>query len=175
MALSERQATRGTTPFAYATPYSNAPVQEVPVIRHGSIARTAAAEDEGPVHGVDELYNIEIYESGSDESYQNDGSGSHDSAEMVALDQPTRAVRSSQPGQYLPEDEPWPGIEDQENVSDGENIDPNQAGQTERRSQGSSQPSEYPSTRSMWPEEGARFHIHEDAEEDAEEDDGQRM
>ncbi|KAH8911754.1 hypothetical protein BR93DRAFT_932884 [Coniochaeta sp. PMI_546] len=100
----------------------------------------------------------------------------------------------------LPEDEPWPGIED---MSDGENVDPDlllgesdeeaeveveigdvsMRGDGGREREGSSQPSEYPSTQRAWhvtPETGGQgrraeergvdsgvgFRIHEDLEGD---------
>ncbi len=45
----------------------------------------------------------------------------------------------------LPEDEPWPGIED--NMSDGENVDPESTDADDDDDDNiSSQPSEYPST-----------------------------
>ena len=60
----------------------------------------------------------------------------------------------------LPEDEPWPGIEDQENLSDGENIAPRYS---DGQSDSSSQPSEYPSTQRVWPaDDDEGFRIHED-------------
>ncbi|KAH6661726.1 hypothetical protein EV126DRAFT_496630 [Verticillium dahliae] len=71
--------------------------------------------------------------------------------------------------QLQPEDEPWPGIEDQDRISDGENIDP-LFSQTadDATSVASSQPSEYPSTQRGWGAQGADddddmgFRIHED-------------
>ncbi|KAL9943231.1 hypothetical protein ACHAO5_007147 [Verticillium nonalfalfae] len=71
--------------------------------------------------------------------------------------------------QLQPEDEPWPGIEDQDRISDVENIDP-LFSQTadDATSVASSQPSEYPSTQRGWGAQGADddddmgFRIHED-------------
>ncbi|KAF7543787.1 hypothetical protein G7Z17_g10461 [Cylindrodendrum hubeiense] len=152
--LTDRQPARGTTPFAYATPYSNAPLQEVRGVRGSSMVRAAPeyASDEDPD------FNIEIYESGSEGLYEDDES-------IVSVDEMAQvevnASRGSQRRQ-LPEDEPWPGIEDQDQLSDGENIDPQEA---DEGSNASSQPSEYPSTQTAWPEEeAAGFHIHEDDE-----------
>ncbi|KAJ3515978.1 hypothetical protein NM208_g14907 [Fusarium decemcellulare] len=97
-----------------------------------------------------------IYESGSDDMYDDDESVG--GMEIVVQDQ-ANADQGSQ-GWQLPEDEPWPGIEDQDNVSDGENIDPLQV---EPHSNASSQPSEYPSTQSAWPNgDASGFQIHED-------------
>lgn len=154
MGISDRQPARGTTPFAYATPYSNAPLQEVRSTRGGSVANNVAlftSDDEDPED------DIEIFESDSDDDLYNDD-GSDRSVEMVAHAQPNPDL-SSQPW-YLPEDEPWPGIEDQgRRLSDGENIDPRESD----HSNVSSQPSEYPSTQSAWPaEDNGGFQIHED-------------
>ncbi|POR34687.1 Uncharacterized protein TPAR_05115 [Tolypocladium paradoxum] len=165
--FNDRTAPRGTTPFAYATPYSNAPLQEIRPVRGSSVARTGTEYAPEPDY---ELPNINIYESGSEEdSYVNgeddDDGDENDSAssEVVTHAQPDRLHDSQQ--WQLPEDEPWPGIEDQERMSDGENIDPHQQNeqQNDRRSEASSQPSEYPSTNRAWPDDGAAgFHIHED-------------
>lgn len=154
LGLSDRQPARGTTPFAYATPFSNAPLQERPV-RAGSSA-PAAVQD-----GLDDDsdFDFQICESGSDDMYDDDDE-SAGIVEMVVQDH-TNTNQGSQ-GWQLPEDEPWPGIEDPNNVSDGENIDPLQA---DRHSNASSQPSEYPSTQSAWPNgDTSGFHIHEDEE-----------
>ncbi|KAF4466454.1 hypothetical protein FALBO_6695 [Fusarium albosuccineum] len=151
LGLTDRQPVRGNTPFAYATPYSNAPLQERPV-RGGSSA-PAPAQGE---FDDDSDFDIEIYESGSDDMYDDDESVG--GMEIVVQDQ-ANADQGSQ-GWQLPEDEPWPGIEDQDNVSDGENIDPLQV---EPHSNASSQPSEYPSTQSAWPNgDASGFQIHED-------------
>ena len=156
MSITDRQHVRGTTPFAYATPHSNVPLQDVRGVRAGSAAPIPPEYMADMDYEPDELFEIEIYESESeDSSYDDDGSG-----EVVTHGQ-ANALRDSHQWQ-LPEDEPWPGIEDQEHMSDGENIDPKE---TDRRSVASSQPSEYPSTQRAWPEDGgAGFHIHEDDE-----------
>lgn len=154
LGLSDRQPARGTTPFAYATPFSNAPLQERPV-RAGSSA-PAAVQD-----GLDDDsdFDFQICESGSDDMYDDDDESSG-VVEMVVQDH-TNTNQGSQ-GWQLPEDEPWPGIEDPNNVSDGENIDPLQA---DHHSNASSQPSEYPSTQNAWPNgDTSGFHIHEDEE-----------
>ncbi|KAK7431717.1 hypothetical protein QQZ08_001654 [Neonectria magnoliae] len=152
--LTDRQPARGTTPFAYATPYSNAPLQEVNGVRGNSVSRAAPqfASDHDPD------FDINIYESGSEALYEDDESvASMEDIAQVELDADGDSQR-----RQLPEDEPWPGIEDQNHVSDGENIDPHEADQ---RSNASSQPSEYPSTQSAWPaDDTAGFHIHEDDE-----------
>ena len=156
MGITDRQAVRGTTPFAYATPYSNAPLQEVRTVRGGSVAHNVApyaSDDEDPED------DIEIFESDSDDDLYNDDE-SVGSIEIVANAQPNPDFSSQ--AWYLPEDEPWPGIEDQDRLSDGENIDPRES---DHNSNASSQPSEYPSTQSAWPgEDNAGFQIHEDDE-----------
>jgi hypothetical protein len=107
----------------------------------------------------DELYDIEIYESASDGAFDGgDGDDSMESDELVTHAQPN-PDHDSQLHRQLPEDEPWPGIEDQDRMSDGENVDPRQDG---HRSDASSQPSEYPSTQRQWPGDDAAFEIHED-------------
>lgn len=112
-------------------------------------------------HDMDELYEIEIYESDSDVSYQDDGD--EEDEEMVTHPRLELGGDSQQQPRQLPEDEPWPGIEDQQG-SDGENIDPHHV-EFDARSEASSQPSEYPSTQSAWPDElsgQGGFQIHED-------------
>ena len=156
MGIPDRQHVRGTTPFAYATPHSNVPLQEVRPVRAGSAAPIPPEYMAGMDYEPDELFEIEIFESDSEDGSYDDS----DNGEIVTHDQ-ADAGRGSQQRQ-LPEDEPWPGIEDQERMSDGENIDPQEV---DRRSVASSQPSEYPSTQRAWPEDGgAGFHIHEDDE-----------
>lgn len=154
---------RRMTPLnAYATPFSNAPVdypphrmqshsRSVPVYEnedkdmdfdddHGSSTDpdidAYQDEDEGDV--LDEL------ESNSDDRHH------HPTGEHQPLQdhQPS----SSQP--QGPEDEVWPGIEDNI-MSDGENIDPfdidvEDGDDADNRSDVSSQPSEYPSNQRAW-------------------------
>lgn len=159
MGFSDRQHVRGTTPFAYATPHSNAPLQEVRPVRAGSAAPIPPEYMADMDHDLDELFEIEIYESESDESFD-DG----DSDEVGVTHGQAGAMHHDSQEWPLPEDEPWPGIEDQEHMSDGENIDPNKEEEEDRRSDASSQPSEYPSTQRPWPEEQGGFQIHEDDE-----------
>jgi hypothetical protein len=83
----------------------------------------------------------------------------------------------------LPEDEPWPGIED--HMSNGENVDPlsteiDIADEVDEQSNVSSQPSEYPSTQRAWHKDenqrresslgedldDVEFEIHEDGDVD---------
>ncbi|KAH6968423.1 hypothetical protein HG530_013634 [Fusarium avenaceum] len=149
---TDRQVARGTTPFAYATPHSNAPLQERP-IRAGSCAPAAVQED----FDDDSDFNIEIYESGSEDL--DDSEGEH---EMEIITHKDAVLEQGLQGWQLPEDEPWPGIEDQGHASDDENADPHH---TDPGSNVSSQPSEYPSTQNVWPNNNAaEFQIHEDDE-----------
>ncbi|CEI67177.1 unnamed protein product [Fusarium venenatum] len=150
MGLGDRQQARGTTPFAYATPFSNAPLQERP-LRSGSVAPTAAQDE----FDDDSDFNIDIYESGSDDMEDNE---SVDGMEVVTHEQALPGRRSQ--GWQLPEDEPWPGIEDQRAAEDNENVDPHHS---DPASNVSSQPSEYPSHQNVWPNNNStEFHIHED-------------
>ena len=173
--LSERFIARGTTPVAYATPYSNAPLQEVRVERSGSVGSRGTRErGSNGAYGIDELYNIEIYESSSDEMRDEDFTNDSEEDPDMALEMTgatSRLTGDSQQAAQLPEDEAWPGIEDRDHMSDGENIDPDHVDQ---RSDVSSQPSEYPSTQLAWPKDGSRFQIHEDANEDGEEGNEER-
>lgn len=155
-----RLQARGVTPLYYATPFSNAPVAE-------SRSRGSAAPGRDYASGDDEDYD-DIYDSGTTNIYEDgDDDASGTSVELVAH-HIIRQSNYSQPRQ--PEDEPWPGIEDQDRVSDGENIDPlfSPTADDDATSVASSQPSEYPSTQRGWelpgPNEGAGFHIHEDVQ-----------
>lgn len=77
LAFSDRHAARGTTPFAYVTPYSNTPLQEIRTVRGSSVARTVAEYGAKPGY---ELPGIGS-ESGSHESYvdgDDDGSATSD-------------------------------------------------------------------------------------------------
>lgn len=152
---------RGMTPFAYATPYSNAPIQEVRGVRSGSVVRFDAQhqyyDHQGPIAPENDE-DIEIYESDSD--YEDDSG----SVRMVVPDaQPD--PRHVPEGYPMSEDEPWPGIEDQVQRPDTENIDPRAgAGGDEHGDNHSSQPSEYPSTQIIKRDEDEEddFRIHED-------------
>ncbi|KAK0387442.1 hypothetical protein NLU13_5754 [Sarocladium strictum] len=170
LALQERQHARGTTPFAYATPHSNAPLQEMRSIRAGSAQPMDMDYYGGPHADEDGDFDIQIYESESEDADFDGSSESAEEEEMMTHAQPRRPeslVRQAHA--MLPEDEPWPGIEDQElHGSDGENVDPSAIGDREDvASDVSSQPSEYPSTQRAWPEGGVEggFLIHEDGDE----------
>lgn len=173
----DRQPTRGMTPFAYATPHSNAPGPAPPQqpqqdgyrARSGSVVRfephqpyyrhRSSSRPTAPTAMfVDE--DINIYNSESDEDYEEDT----DSVEMLTDAQPPPPAQVTAATWHgMPEDEPWPGIEDrmpQPRSGDAENIDPNVSGSAAQ----SSQPSEYPSTQIIKRDEDEEedFLIHED-------------
>ncbi|KAI0134746.1 hypothetical protein BJ170DRAFT_215460 [Xylariales sp. AK1849] len=118
-------ACRQITPFYYATPYSNAPFVET---RPNRGVGMDPDNDEDHGSGTDYLY-----EDGGDPRGSEDGdSEDHDGdSPMLDLGHPRRRVHDSgdeiehedwhgaqRNANTLPEDEPWPGIED------GENRDP---------------------------------------------------
>ncbi|GJC79448.1 hypothetical protein ColLi_02286 [Colletotrichum liriopes] len=157
-------STRGITPHYYATPYSNAPLAETRPRGSGHVVDGSPTEDD---ENLDPDY-------GSTNPYD-DGDESDYSVEMAAQPVPVREGDSSYSRQIqLPEDEPWPGIEDQDqdqdHMSDGENIDPlfSPTAEDDVHSEVSSQPSEYPSTQRGWQvpgaDDGVGFRIHEDNE-----------
>jgi len=183
---------RATTPFYYATPYSNAAFEHQ---RHGSRGPMPATgyddeemdcgsgtdpyDDRGKGGDAneeddDDDFDIEVYEDEADEmdddTEDTDAEGRHESQPWRVIDQQQQQMAQAA---QLPEDEPWPGIED--HMSDGENLDPRSVEDGhEGLSQRSSQPSEYPSTQRAWHissdadgaqqegDGGAEFRIHED-------------
>ncbi|OAA64796.1 hypothetical protein ISF_04206 [Cordyceps fumosorosea ARSEF 2679] len=182
----DRQPTRGITPFAYATPYSNAAAPQQPEngyrARSGSVVRFEVDQpfyrprgsSSRPVAGppmtmvIDDDDDVKIYNSESDEDYADDDDGDTTSVDMATDAQPRPLqpiTGSGWPG--MPEDEPWPGLEDRgaplQRSADAENIDPNSSGERPE-SQQSSQPSEYPSTQVIKRDEDEDddFLIHED-------------
>ncbi|KAK1700297.1 hypothetical protein BDP55DRAFT_722850 [Colletotrichum godetiae] len=153
-------STRGITPHYYATPYSNAPLGETRPRGTGMVVDDSPADDD---ENLDPDY-------GSTNPYDDDDDSDY-SVEVMAQVPPEREGDSSFEQQiHLPEDEPWPGIEDQEHMSDGENIDPlfSPTAEDDVHSEVSSQPSEYPSTQRGWQvpgaDDGVGFRIHEDAD-----------
>ncbi|KAG5985235.1 hypothetical protein E4U55_007860 [Claviceps digitariae] len=179
--LPKRQGTRGMTPLAYATPHSNAPLQELRPIRSSSLVRKTS-DPLSAAYATDELFDIEIYESGSDEScVENGNAGDEDdddddegveeeedeaSRHLVGYPHILHAMRHDSQDQQLPEDEPWPGIEDWPDAGGQGNHGPQHASaDDDHHSSTSSQPSEYPATQRAWPmhyDDEAGFHIHED-------------
>jgi len=175
------------TPLAYATPHSNAPLQELRPIRSSSLARKTS-DPLGVAYATDELFDIEIYESESDESYlENDDDDEDDDNEeeeeegeeeeeekkasrhAVGYPRILDDMRHDVQHRQLPEDEPWPGIEDWP-AACGEGNHGGQhasADDDDHHSNASSQPSEYPATQRAWPmhyDDETGFHIHEDQE-----------
>lgn len=160
---------RRPTPMAYMTPYSNAPPEFPPQGLHpsrsyhahgddgmmdfdddrGSSTDPYGEESDGDMPDEDDP-DVDVYEdeadmlddleSGSDGHHHPSGQSQHHRAQN----------QSSQP--QGAEDIPWPGIED--NMSDGENLDPldvaSDGDHDDDRSDVSSQPSEYPSTQRAW-------------------------
>lgn len=222
---------RRTTPFCYATPYSNAAPEPYPGQRAGSrgpmlppnvyypdddehmdedrgsstdpydseMTNDADVERAPGFRGGDYDEDIDVYEDEPDELDDVDtdggegtGAGNDQSLYPGGIRQsgylPEQEHGYGQapvPTGTLPEDEPWPGIED---MSDGENVDPSSAETHDAEvdidgapsldvaSDVSSQPSEYPSTQRAWhaadnncpdnPDSGVGFRIHEDGDVD---------
>lgn len=147
------QGVRSTTPFNYATPYSNGPAEWVAEpVQPGYVGGQAGESG-------DEDFDIDIFDDGSFYDYDDDEEGVDDEDESVgSVEVVPRLLPAG--SQQLPEDEPWPGIEDR--MSDGENVDP-LAVDGDGDSDMSSQPSEYPSTHA-WNGDAGGFRIHEDGE-----------
>ena len=147
------QGVRGTTPFNYATPYSNGPAEWVAEpAQPGYVA--GRAEESG-----DEDFDIDIFDDGSYYDYDDDEGDEDEDESVGSVEVVPRLMPAG--SQQLPEDEPWPGIEDR--MSDGENVDP-LAVDGDGDSEMSSQPSEYPSTHAWNGGDAGEFRIHEDAE-----------
>ncbi|TLS23482.1 uncharacterized protein PpBr36_06261 [Pyricularia pennisetigena] len=127
--------------------------------------------------------DFNVYQDYTDEM-DDDSDPGDDSRDLARSKHSTAESQEQLNAQVLPEDEVWPGIED--NMSDGENIDPESQDIDieDAASDISSQPSEYPSTHRAWQEQGAvgrqgldgndvtGFRIHED--EDDNENDAMR-
>lgn len=165
-------ACRQTTPFFYATPYSNAPLVDARQYR----GPMDADED----HGSGTDYSVEDAPESEDDSDDNEGD-----SQMVDLGHTSTVTGSDDGGpadaqNVAPEDDPWPGIEDEENrdpealafdsidvyVDDDAMTDATDDadGNDDMDSQKSSVPSEYPSTHRAWAGEvqAAEFRVYED-------------
>ncbi|KAM0287520.1 hypothetical protein ACHAQH_000474 [Verticillium albo-atrum] len=144
---------RGVTPLYYATPFSNAPPTESRARGSGGMRYEDSDEDGESGSGSTNLNDDEsIYRAATGTRF------------TIAEDVDIPHLQ-----QLQPEDEPWPGIEDQDRISDGENIDPLfSPAADDATSVASSQPSEYPSTQRGWGVQGGDenedmgFRIHED-------------
>jgi hypothetical protein len=123
-----------------------------------------ASEDDEDYDDLGDASPTNIYEDDDDDN----DDGSDMGIQLVTPQHVFPPGSNSQPRQ--PEDEPWPGIEDHDRMSDGENIDPlfSAAEDDDATSVASSQPSEYPSTQRGWElpgtDVGIGFHIHEDVQ-----------
>ena len=229
-AFGDDRGERRTTPFCYATPYSNAPPEPYPGHRAGSrgpILPSNAYYADGDEEMDDdrgsstdpydsEMTNdadveaaagfrddvdpdIDVYEDepdelddvdtdAEDEKRPGNDASMYPSTRLQSrqLSEPEHGYGQALPltSGTLPEDEPWPGIED---MSDGENVDPfsgetndadveiDGAAGLDAASEASSQPSEYPSTQRAWHvtdtapdnrDSGVGFRIHEDGDVD---------
>lgn len=141
---------RRMTPFAYATPHSNAPLDYPPPrVQSRSNSRSMQVfEDEDEDmdfdddHGssTDDDDDIDVYE---DQIDMLDNLDSESDCNPSGHPQPLQPSSSQPQG---PEDEPLPGIEDN-SMSDGENLAPrDEEDEADNLSDISSTPSEYPST-----------------------------
>lgn len=153
---------RGVTPLYYATPHSNAPLPEQRSRGFVHVPDEDDSEDDEDYEDLGSSSPTKIYED-ADDDHDDD---SETSIQLVSH-RIIRQGNDSQPRQ--PEDEPWPGIEDHDRMSDGENIDPLfSPADDDATSVASSQPSEYPSTQRGWElpgtDVGVGFHIHEDVQ-----------
>lgn len=187
---------RRMTPFAYATPHSNAPLEYPPVIHTHSRSNSRSMqvfEDEDVNMGFDDDHgsstddddDIDVYEDQIDGLDDLDSDSDHNTS---GRPQPLQPSSSSQP--QGPEDNPLPGIEDN-TMSDGENFPPTgEDDEIDSLSDASSSPSEYPSTEQRsWllpagdgremthgleveDARGVGFPIYEDEGEDEEEEEG---
>ncbi|KAF3760622.1 hypothetical protein M406DRAFT_358257, partial [Cryphonectria parasitica EP155] len=204
---------RRVTSFAYATPFSNAPPEYPSQRVRNRTVRLLENDDEDMAsdddHGSstdndddDDDPDIDVYEDENDmlDNIESDSDHHHhhhhrrrsSSQPRQAHNQPLQEQQSSSQPQG-PEDEVWPGIEDNA-MSDEENVNPHEAEEGDEMDDGSdtsSEPSEYASTQRAWQllaagggremthglegdEAGVGstgFHIHEDEGED--ESDGQ--
>ncbi|KAI0170772.1 hypothetical protein BJ166DRAFT_203920 [Pestalotiopsis sp. NC0098] len=161
-------ACRQTTPFYYATPHSNAPPVE-----SRSYRGMMEIEDD---HGSGTDYS---YEDAQDTEIESDD----EDAAMLDLGHPRRIHEDSGDEEWQgaqhppPEDEVWPGIEDEENrdpynevvvyedddaMTDGQDADTDADAQDGLSPQ-SSAPSEFPSRQEAWPEDAQDFPIYNDA------------
>lgn len=147
------------TPTAYATPFSNAPLEDPdPQNRRSSIELLEEDEamflNEGHESTTDEDDDedpdVDVYQDEKDMLDDLESVSDHPRATPRHRQLPK--ARSSSPPQG-PEDHPWPGIEDHF-MSGGENVNPRDSEENDEGSDGesthsetSSSPSEYSSTR----------------------------
>ncbi|ORY65412.1 uncharacterized protein BCR38DRAFT_342340 [Pseudomassariella vexata] len=148
-------ACRQTTPLYYATPYSNAPY--VDTRHHRGVIEPD--DDEGSGTNSYDMADVNNAHGSEDD----ESSGYEDDSVMLDLGHPRTRNEDDEDWQEaqhpLPEDEPWPGIEDEEN-RDPEAL----ALEAEKRSRQSSVPSEYPSTQRAWTAGQEEFSVFEDGD-----------
>lgn len=157
---------RRTTPFAYAyaTPHSNAPPEYPPLRVHSrsnnrSVQVFGDEDDEemnfddddrgSSTDATDDDPDIDVYEDERDMLDDLESESDHHPPPAQRRPLQDQLPPSSSPPQG-PEDEVWPGIEDND-MSDGENVNPlDLDDEDDTRSDISSVPSEYPSTQRAW-------------------------
>lgn len=151
---------RGATP-SYATPHSNAPFIDARSGRGGVNAHNDDDID-FDISGAESGSDINVFEECSGNETNDDDSSMVDLGHDCYQNEPTESWQEGQ----APEDEVWPGIEDEENrdpgvsihVDDDVMVNAHDArGLTidnlvehDTESQGSSVPSEYPSNQPPW-------------------------
>jgi len=179
--MPEALGQRPTTPF-YATPYSNAPFIDTRPNRDRTVGDEAVdfAVEEDDISDID-VYDDEV---GDSENVSLGDTENHDDSSMVDLGH--ESWQESQ-APDAPEDEPWPGIEDEENydphvdlgvniyvdddvmtdINAGDDSAMSGAVEHETQSRGSSAPSEYPSTEPPWITSGRsqEFRVFEDKQQ----------
>ncbi len=149
------------TPFAYATPHSNAPYIERPRSGVGIYEDESAGEGEGQGHaeGATDQIEFETEETG----YEARALSDYDSDEEDG---------SVELGQARQIDEEWEGVQDDAHPGD-EFLPSGLRNDDEEGTEGSSVPSEYPSTQQprhveapLFSGTKAAFRIHVDEEVD---------
>ncbi|KAI1761619.1 hypothetical protein GGR53DRAFT_524935 [Hypoxylon sp. FL1150] len=171
-----RWASQSPAPF-YMTPHSNAPFDarsgRGPFIIDDDGESGSSTDHEGEEE-EDDMDEDEA--ENEDDDDDKDNSKHFDDSPMLdfELQETQDSQESWQDGQLVggPEDEPWPGIEDAENrdpADDAINIhlddDVDMSGEDDAgESQGSSVPSEYPSTQRAWTGAEEAFRVYEDDE-----------
>lgn len=162
---------RRLTPFAYATPHSNAPLDYPPPRLHShshsrshsrSIQQVFMDDEDEDMHFDDDHGSstdededdpdIDVYEDERDmlddiESESDHASSEQERSHRDRQDTERRQQPQQQSSSQRPEDDVWPGIEDND-MSDSENVDPRD--DADNRSDVSSAPSIYPSTQQGW-------------------------
>ncbi|KAF3357930.1 Putative pectin lyase F-1 [Verticillium dahliae VDG1] len=158
LATAQRASTSPSQRYFHIDPSLRSPSPNAPLTESRMRGSGGMPDEDSDEHGEADSGSTNLND---DESIYRAATGARFT---IAEDSDVQHLR-----QLQPEDEPWPGIEDQDRISDGENIDP-LFSQTadDATSVASSQPSEYPSTQRGWGAQGADddddmgFRIHED-------------